>query len=558
MEMMAGGGPLMGNSKNNVATLLACVVIAGCQALPDFSGGPPSHAVVPVANPAFATAVSATGSGSSVALLPDGQEALATRVALAREARQSLDVQYYIWDGDESGSLLLEELLSAADRGVRVRLLLDDANTSGLLTGVLSELRDGLRAVAADLEDGAALLTPRALERQTRMRTMMKEIESGGRTLLIAALDTHPNVEVRLFNPFAHTGTAAVLRYLEFAGNFSRLNRRMHNKVFAADNQLAIVGGRNIGDVYFDRHPDHNFRDLDLIVGGGGARDVTKNFDLYWNSRWAMPVRAFAWEGTSRHRLDSLRAELREFLESRPAISPGRQPGTLATVTARMRPAVVRVVADTPEKIRAGGESRVATELGALAAQCREEILIETAYFVPSNRTFAKVEERLGHGVRVRTLTNSLASNDVIAAHSGYARHRKNLLRSGVEVHELKARAASDEPDDPSRRLHTKAVVFDREKVFVGTFNLDPRSAELNTEIGLLVECPELACEIAAFIERGMEPTQSWRMTTQGNKLIWLTEHTRPPTAEARDPQTTATSRMIATVLSWLPLDPLL
>ncbi|MEP2777160.1 MAG: phospholipase D family protein [Luteolibacter sp.] len=556
--------------------LIACLSMIGCQGIPDLTGGPPSHAVRPIPNPSFAAAaaVPTDSESSAVALLTDGSDALAARIALARKSRQSLDIQYYIWDGDESGSILLEELLSAADRGVRVRLLLDDANTSGLLSGVLSELTNGLRAVAADLEDGAALLTPEALERRDRMRVMMKEIRSGGRMLLVGALDTHPNVEVRLFNPFASTGVSALKRYLEIAGDFHRLNRRMHNKVFAADNQMAIVGGRNIGDVYFGRHHEHNFRDLDLIVAGPAVRDVTRNFDLYWNSHWAMPVRSFAWEGTSQNRLAQLRKELREFQEERkgiltdpdhPPLEPER---ALAGAISRMRSAPVHVVADTPDKIGGDGEPRVASKLGSLAAQCESEILIETAYFVPSNRTFARVEERLGHGVRVRALTNSLSSNDVLAAHSGYARHRKSMLLSGVEIHELATRGSAVPPDSPKSRLHTKAVVFDRKRVFVGTFNLDPRSSELNTEIGLLVDSPELAEEVCAFIEKGMEPTRSWRLAFRdpdnsehggrGGKLVWHMDGTDPPTVKYKDPQATAASRMIAKVLSWLPLDPLL
>jgi putative cardiolipin synthase len=227
----------------------------------------------------------------------------------------------------------------------------------------------------------------------------------------------------------------------------------------------------------------------------------------------------------------------------------------------------VQVVADTPDKFAAGGRPRVAEALGELAGQAREEILIETAYFVPTNRTFERVEERLDAGIKVRALTNSLASNDVLAAHAGYARHRKALLRSGVEVHELKLHPGAA-GQQPGRQLHTKAVVFDRRKFFVGTFNLDPRSAELNTEIGLLVDSPALAREICAFIEQGMHPQQSWQVvlcspaTSQlrcrQGQLVWLSDHPAGPPRQLRDPQSSPVARTLATVLSWLPLDPLL
>ena len=554
--------------------LLACIVITACQALPDLTGGPPSHAVRPVSNPAFAMPSGPATSGTSnVALLPDGPEAFKARVGLARGARQSLDIQYYIWDGDECGSILLEELLAAADRGVRVRLLLDDFSSPGLIGSVVSELRDGMRAVIADLEDGVALITPDAIERTDRMRVMMNEIQTGGRALLTAALDTHPNVEVRLFNPFTHTGPGAILRYLELVRDFNRLNHRMHNKVFAADNQLVIVGGRNISNSYFNQSDAYNFRDLDLLVGGAAAREVSENFDLYWNSRWAMPVRAFAWEGVSRNRLADLRREIREFLlqgATHPFHSdPNRiaPESALANVIKRMHPARVSVLADTPDKLR-GGETLVAVQLGSLAAESQSEILIENAYFVPSNRTFAKVEEQLAHGVSVRTLTNSLASNDMLPAHSGYARHRGNLLHSGVEVRELAVREAGAPPDTPDTRLHTKAMVFDREKVFIGTFNLDPRSAELNTEIGVLVECAALAEEVAAFIQNGMEPERSWRVSLCRNEnsqarcrpgqLLWLGEFSDPPVIKSKDPQTRAWQRSATRLLQLLPIEPLL
>ena len=554
-----------------VIACLALACLTGCQRLLPLGPRPPVTALPPARNPAFVATAPASGPLSNVALVTDGRDALAARVALARNARRSLDVQYYIWNGDQSGSWLLAELLEAADRDVRVRLLLDDVNTAGFIDGLLFELAAGLRALAADLEEGIAWVTPRALERRNRIRHMMKELRSGGRDIFIAALDTHPNIEVRLFNPFVSRGPLDLVRNFELIGDFSRLNRRMHNKLFAADNQLAIVGGRNVADHYFDLDPHANFRDLDLLVGGPAVRDISANFDSFWNSRWAVPVQAFAWRPASRHRLAQLRREFAELATDdgmAAILPPAHAPApTLARLAARMRPAPVEVIADTPEKFNEDGRPWVAEALGNLAARSRSEILIETAYFIPTNRTFYQVEERIGAGIRVRALTNSLASNDVLAAHAGYARHRRKLLQSGVEVHEL--RLHPDPPrKQPGRWLHTKAVVFDRRKSFVGTFNLDPRSAELNTEIGLVVDSPDLAREVCAFIEDGMRPEHSWHVTLcspasspvrcRQGQLLWLADPADPKATHLRDPQSSPLNRALATLLSWLPIDPLL
>ena len=562
---------------------MLCLVLAGCQGLPRLSKAPPSKAVAPLANPTFANTGSGQGgrSGrlSEVSGIENGRESFATRVALARFARQSLDMQYYIWDGDQTGTYLLSELLDAADRGVRVRLLLDDHSSHGIVVGILLQLAAGVRAVAAELEDGLALVTPQALHRRNQMRHMMEEIHTGGRDLVAAALDTHPNIEVRMFNPFPSRDLGGIERMFQLVGNFSLLNRRMHNKVFAADNQLAVVGGRNIADNYFGMHTEQIFRDLDLLVRGPVVREVSSNFDLYWNSQWAVPVQAFAWRARSERRLVALRKELDLVFDEKkdPSLRQLDQDeaatAVLRDVTSRMIEAPVTVVADVPEKFSGAGKPLVAEALDRLADQSRKEILIENAYFVPANRSFAKMEQRLGDGVAIRALTNSLATNDVLPAHAGYAKYRKRLLRSGVQMHELRpysrdAASSGLARHGPRWALHTKAVVFDRQRVFVGTFNLDPRSADLNTENGLLVESPVLAAEIARFIEQGMQPDWSWRVDlgrpgepTNGRgkgRLFWSTGDPAKPETTSREPEANFGSRLLMRLVSWLPVDNLL
>ncbi|WP_211325683.1 phospholipase D family protein [Roseimicrobium gellanilyticum] len=511
-------------------------------------------------------------------------EAFTARVALARFARQSLDMQYYIWDGDQTGTYLLSELIEAADRGVRVRLLLDDITSRGIVDGMLQQLASAARAATADLEDTLAEITPDDLERKDRIRDLMDEIHTGGRDLIAAALDTHPNIEVRMFNAFNSRRRSGVGRAFQFLADFSRLNRRMHNKVFAADNQIAIVGGRNIADNYFGLHEKYDFRDLDLMVSGPVVNDVSESFDLYWNSEWAVPVHAFAMKRRSEQRLAGLRKELTDAFQwekherLKELESDVETTKALHRITARMVKAPVRVVADLPGKVhKPTGEPLVAEALAAQARGSKKEILVESAYFVPVNVTFENMHERIDHGVHVCVLTNSMASTNQMPAHAGYAKHRKRLLETGVALYELRPYPLGDTTEDwkhrgPRTVLHTKAVVFDREQVFVGTFNLDPRSADLNTEIGLMVENKKLAGEVAAFMEGGMQPERSWRLSL-GNPtkvkqngghvhgsgpVCWCGDETEKRSVLRREPETRWGSRLLMRLVSWLPIDEML
>ncbi len=558
----------------------------GCHALRPQTGRslPKSEAVAPVANAAFGKDAPASTSHvpgttarvSGVASMEDGFEAFATRVALARHARQSLDIQYYIWDGDQTGTYLLAELLEAADRGVRIRLLLDDITSGGLVDGLLIQLTAGAKAAATDLEEGLSRLTPDRMAKRDRVRDLMDEINSGGRDLVAAALDTHPNIEVRMFNPF-DTRSGGIKRAFHLLANFSRLNRRMHNKVFAADNQLAIVGGRNIADNYFGLHAKYDFRDLDLLVRGPVVRDISANFDHYWNSEWAVPVHAFSWKQRSEKRFNDLRGEMAAFFRE---AKHGRlakldhdaeTTRVLQAVSARMVQAPVSVVANLPGRLHPTGEPLVAEALASQSLSSGREILVESAYFVPVNVSFERMQERVGHGVRVAVLTNSLASTNQMPAHAGYAKHRARLLRTGVELYELKPHpdhTTAHSGGGPRTVLHTKAVVFDRQRVFVGTFNLDPRSADLNTEIGLLVENPSLAAGVAAYIEKGMAPDQSWRIfmghplrekgRRSRNGICWVCGEKHDPEVVHREPHSTLGSRLLLRFISWLPIDGML
>ena len=567
------------------------LLITGCGAFPGTRTSvlPESQAIEPEENAAFTKrqpGIPHTGVSpsrvSEVAQMHEGMEAFAARVALARFAQQSLDMQYYIWDGDQTGTYLLAEMLDAADRGVRVRLLLDDITSRGIVDGIMQQLAAAARAATADVEETLAEITPDELEigRESRIRDLMDEIHTGGRDLIAAALDTHPNIEVRMFNPFNSRRRGGVARAFQFIADFSRLNRRMHNKVFAADNQIAIVGGRNIADNYFGFHEKYDFRDLDLMVRGPVVRDVSASFDLYWNSEWAVPVHAFTMKRRSEQRLTGLRKELGQVFQLeknerlRQLDDDAATTKALQLVTARMVKAPVRVVADLPGKMQKTGEPLVAEALAGYSRDSEKEILVESAYFVPVNVTFENMHERIDHGVQVCILTNSMASTNQMPAHAGYAKHRKRLLETGVVLHELRPYPLSAMHGDsgkhgPRTVLHTKAVVFDRERVFVGTFNLDPRSADLNTEVGLLVENPQLAAEVAAFMEEGMKPDRSWRLSLghpdaaqkHGNSrgpVCWCGDKAETRMVIRREPDTRWGARLLMRLVSWLPIEEIL
>jgi putative cardiolipin synthase len=545
----------------------------GCGTLPDLHDRISSQAVAPVRNASLGAApdLSRPQGLSGVATLQDGPESFAARVALARFSRQSLDMQYYIWDGDLSGTYLMSEVLDAADRGVRVRLLLDDHPSGGLVEGVLQQLASAARAFGAELEDGFAKVTPQTMQSHHRIRALMDEVNSGGRDLVGAALDTHPNIEVRMFNP--NKSRHGFARMVHLVADFGRLNRRMHNKIFAADNQLAVVGGRNIGDKYYGLHPEHNWRDLDMLVRGPVVRDISTSFDDFWNSEWAVPVAAFTWKTRSDRRLSDLRHELDAFFEAekdarlRELDDDTIVADRLRKASSRMVHAPARVVADRPVKFHRNGEAVVADALAALADGSHHEILVESAYFVPEKRTFSRMEQRVAEGVTVCTLTNSLASTNHLTVHAGYIRHRKDLLRSGVRMHELKpakgeARRFGFLVRDSRAGIHTKAVVFDRERVFVGTFNLDPRSAELNTEIGIVVDSPVVSRQVADFIREGMSPDLSWHVQlgrpghvhTGDRRMCWCSGDPAMPHIVSHEPDTDFLTRILLHIVSRLPI----
>jgi putative cardiolipin synthase len=483
------------------------IVLQPPPATPVRAGTGPAESVL---DRLVARALEQAGARTGIALVPLGLEAFMARASLARAAGRTLDLQYYTWMEDITGRLMAREALHAADRGVRVRLLLDD---SYALSG----------------------------------------------KALLATLAAHPRVEVRLFNTRRFRFLGQVGLALEFALGGWHLNHRMHNKCWVADGKVAIVGGRNISDNYFDAAGDFNFRDLDLIIAGEAAAQAQGVFDSYWSSSLALPVEQFR---AGRDLSEAALAHVREELENTPRDDQAR-PYLRELAQARasfshveLLPAdgAVRVLSDPPAKAKGRGVTGcMAPAVGEALMSARREALVVSPYFVPGEGGMAMFEALVKRGVKVTVVTNSLAATDVVAVHAGYARYRPRLLELGVTLFELKRTTKRNGGVFGSRgaSLHTKALAMDGEQVFVGSFNLDPRSARLNTEMGAFVHNAELARQVHDEHRRLTEPDRSYRVWLQGRKMLWTDEDTTTP----HEPEAPLGRRMLARAVEWLPVE---
>jgi len=452
---------------------------------------------------------------SGFSLLSHGREAFIVRLALADLAERSLDMQYYVWDGDTTGRIVLDHVMKAADRGVRVRLLVDDP---------FYKASDSIKA----------------------------------------CLDAHPNIEIRLFNPLTNRRWSI----LDFIFDFGRVNRRMHNKLMVADNAAAIVGGRNIGDIYYGVNTIANYRDLDVLAVGPVVRDLSGVFDRYWNSPSTVPIAAIVDRAHGADDLNAILTRLRAAIAAADYPYPIDQDlDELATRGAELRDNLVwahgRIIADDPESIAPGKESDDVIEfIRGRIAKLKEELLVESPYFVLPAGAQATVKALHERNVRVRVLTNSLASNDMLPAHSGYAKTRRRLLENGMELYELRPDTDAFRPGwsllsgrSPAA-LHTKAMAFDGEAVFIGSFNLDPRSAVINTEAGLYIESPEFAKKLTAYMATGVVPANSYRVLLDPNaEIAWETVRDGKRVRYQDEPETGFRRRFVADLLKLLPID---
>jgi len=498
----------------------------GCAGLPQGFERPESHAVgnteISRLSDNFTPLIAAHPGHSGLLPLQNGLDALAARLTLTSLADRSIDAQYYLIHNDLTSRLFLNALIRAADRGVRVRLLVDD-------------------------------------------------MAMWGRTKGAAMLSAHPHIEVRIFNPFSRGGS----RTAQMVYRFGSVTRRMHNKVFVVDNQAAILGGRNIGNEYFEADPDIEFGDMDVLTIGPVVDEVSVSFDKYWNSELAYPAAVLKERSVDLSRLASHRQELEEFIQDQQntnyvqVLESSELVGFIKGNRLPFFWGKAVAVYDEPEKISAARDRtdiHLSSRLLPHFDNVREELIIFSPYFVPGNRGVAYLSTLCKSGVRVRVLTNSLASTDVALVHAGYSRYREALLRAGVELYELDKKLSRKEKKARKGKygaskasLHTKSFVLDRKRVFIGSLNLDPRSIVENTEIGVILDSSEIGEDMGQWFDENVEriafllklrdnkdaPDQiRWHRWIDGEESVYI-----------RDPRTSLFKRLNIELLGLLPIE---
>jgi putative cardiolipin synthase len=501
-------------------TLIALLTLAACATAPLDYPKEPSAAITPTADTRLAQSSadwrSEQPDRNGFYPLSQGLDAFGARLALAAGAEVSIDAQYFLMKPDDAGLVLAAKLLEAAERGVRVRLLLDDVFTT---------------------------------------------VKDSG----LALLDAHPNIEVRIFNPVARQGVYAV----NYAGNFKLANRRMHNKSFTVDNQVTIVGGRNIAVEYFQLETTGEFMDFDMLTAGPIVREVSQSFDDYWNFELAVPLKALH-DVSDREEVEKGWAFVRQAMEE-----SGDSIYAAAINTELMKQfyadelppfyADARLIVDEPQKLReevADEHKIVAAEIRDELSRAESEVIIWTPYFIPREGGIEFIRELRSRGVRLVIVTNSLATNNHTAVHSAYSGYRKDLLKAGVELWEARADAAKITVPDGSTELeqltlHTKGMVIDRRKVFVGSLNLDPRSIDINTEMGLLIDSEEMGSRMAeTSLEKIPQIAYRLELDDRGN-ITWHAIIDGEQVVETNEPQTSAWRRFSAWVQKIAPEDQL-
>ena len=459
-------------------------------------------------------------------VLYDPLEAIAARINLIERAEKTLDLQYYIWDNDKIGSLALYKIIEAADRGVKVRLLIDD-NNAGKMEGVY------------------------------------------------LALDQHPNIEVKLFNPYRFRR----LRPVDMVLDLKRINRRMHNKTFTADNQISLIGGRNMSNQYYNVSDSYQFSDVDVMLVGQAVDDITHSFDEYWNHSYAYPVRNIVNHNTYTLRYDGLKEQLTKHYQEITVQNyldlSNRTHDFDQWLDHNIQLDWVKaeVVKDAPDKIRARAkkEQHLNFQMVKRLENPEHSVDLISAYFVPQKQGEAKLIELAKDGVQVRVLTNSFKANDVALVHAFYAKYRIDLLKNGVELYEFLP-AISEENLYPNSKeiskqtkvslkglsrssLHAKLMALDNKQVFIGSFNFDPRSANLNTEIGVIINSPPLANAVHKTMDDNLKKYAYKLVLDSQQKINWLKETPQGIVTLRKEPKMKWWQKAGVKIISWLPIE---
>ena len=524
----------------SLSVLLCIALVSGCAMLPPGSDYPRTvSTALPLPEATrlgkqFAQIASEHGGNSGFRIIPAGVDGFLARMQMINAAERTLDLQYFIFRGDDTGKLLTDAVLRAADRGVRVRVLVDDGET-----------------------------------------------ETGDEQLV--ALVAHASIEIRIFNPFVYRGHSKLLRAAEFAFNSGRLDYRMHNKLMLVDNALALMGGRNIGDQYFQIDPESQFADDDVFSVGPVAQQLSATFDEFWNNGLSIPAEALlppvernsrATLNEHRQALDENRRQAKdEGIDYATRVAAGEPlqgmlSGRLPLVWAR-----ARVVYDSPDKKKVVNGTMIGKLMNRAVADTamavQTELLMITPYLIPGQEGMRLFEDLRKRNVRTRILTTSLEASTVLPAQSGYMHYRVPLLEAGVELYEIRSllgnARGSGQTTAMSRygnySLHAKLFVFDRQRVFIGSMNFDQRSMHLNTEIGLIIESPVLAEQLAARFEAMVQPANSYalvlRPRAEGGRqeLLWRTQEEGSAVDYVVEPARSDWQRLEVNLLSLLPLD---
>lgn len=504
----------------SVFSLGACMFLVQCNVVPKASDKPVTHAL-----PAPKTGVLAETAkrleadrpegASSMLLLDNAKEALEWRLALVDSAQSSLDIQLYLWHDGASGKLLLDRVLHAADRGVRVRILVDDF------------------------------------------------LFNANEKLVASICRYHPNIEIRIFNP-THWRGNPLGSSMEFLFNFAHLNRRMHNKTWTADRSFTIVGGRNVGDHYYGLDEHYNFLDLDVLVSGPPVREVAEGFDLFWNSAKSYPG-ALLSRRAKPEVLQELRGNLASYMEREKngmlgsfSTAPRDWSREFARLPGRMVTGKAYFIQDHPDPVK--DNRRLVNSIESAAGKQSKELILVSPYFIPGKGMLKGMEDAVARGVDVHVLAPSLAANNQPAAHGHYKKKRKDTLQTGARLYELQA-----EPDPAIRALadvapvrckvvamHSKAVVGDRSRCFIGSMNLDPRAIKINTESGLLIDSPELTAQLFSVLKKIRTSQSVMEVTLDKNgKLQWSKDGAH----QQGEPPAPFMKKFTATVVGWLPVE---
>jgi putative cardiolipin synthase len=518
--------------------VLMIVVLGGCASLPPGSDFP-KIASSALAHPEetrlgrqFEEAGRQHDGNSGFRIIPVGADGFLMRMQMIHAAERTLDLQYFIFRGDETGRLLTNAVLHAADRGVRVRILVDDGET-----------------VAGDDQ--------------------------------ITSLEAHPSVEIRLFNPFMYRGHVTLFRVVEFMFNASRLDYRMHNKLLVVDNAIALIGGRNIGDQYFQIDPDAQVADDDVFAAGPITRRLSGTFDEYWNSALSIPAAALSTAKSSRTALNEQREALNEQDRELKAagidyvkrVATGEPFNGVISGRLPLIWAPAQVICDSPDKKRVENGTMVGRLMQRSVVNAtigvESELLMITPYLIPGTEGMKLFKDLRQRNVRVRILTNSLESSTILPAQSGYMHYRVPLLENGVELYEIRSLLGNVRGSGQTKAiseygnysLHAKLFVFDRKRLFIGSMNFDQRSMHLNTEIGLIIDSPALAQQLAARFEAMVQPVNSYSLVLRQNKpgepssLVWRTQEGTKAIEYDTEPARSSWQRFEVNVLTLLPLD---